>query len=180
MTFLPAIIYNNHTYVFNPYFGALVCYQQYEQRADGHVESYKYVENPYLLKPRIRKRDNPSPSIGIKLYAFVLTYLCKHFFLLARLFLYIRIPIYKDAGEANQQFYAIFPHARQRELCMPRAIFTASLSKRFKHHGALFIGAFLPTTQLHAWIVEDGMHADINDTIWIQYQPIFEFEWKRK
>ncbi len=181
MVILPSIVYNGQRYVFNPYFGALLCRNdQSDTEEENHVEAYKYVENPYLLDIPKNKNGNINSTLFAKLYANLLVFTCKYCFFLVNLLLYVRIPLYTDAREANSVFYKIFPYTQQKQLCMARAMFIATLSKRFKRHGALFIGAFLPTTQMHAWVIESGMLADIHDTIWIQYHPVFEFAWKKK
>ena len=61
---------------------------------------------------------------------------------------------------------------QQQTLCLPRSVFIATTSRRFKQHGTLFIGAFLPTVRMHAWVVEDGMPADSFDNQWIYYRPV--------
>lgn len=181
MVILPSIVYNNKKYAFNPYVGVLLCYDCQSDTIEGtHVEAFKFVENPYLLKRQTNTVAKKSPTLFIRLYAYILDFICKHLFFLINLLLYIHIPLYKDAREANFIFYKIFPHEKQKQLCMARAVFIATLSKRFKLHGTMFIGVFLPTTQMHAWVIEDGMLADIYDTIWIQYNPVFEFTWRKK
>ena len=39
----------------------------------------------------------------------------------------------------------------------------------------MFIGAFLPSVQMHAWVIEDGMHADVGDNSWTNYTPVAIF-----
>lgn len=181
MIVLPSIIYSGHRYAFNPYVGALFCYDYMPDTMEvNHIEAFKYVENPYLLDNSKTKSSTKIPTLFSKLYAKLLVLICKHLFFLVIFLLYVRIPLYKDAKEANSVFYQIFPYAHQKQLCMARSIFIATLSKCFKRNGALFIGAFLPTTQMHAWVIENGMVADTHDTIWIQYRPVFEFAWKKK
>ena len=36
----------------------------------------------------------------------------------------------------------------------------------------IFIGVFLPTKLMHAWIIESGELADQFDDIWINFQPV--------
>jgi hypothetical protein len=33
----------------------------------------------------------------------------------------------------------------------------------------------LPSTMMHAWVIEDGYHADPEDRIWTQYLPLGAF-----
>jgi hypothetical protein len=48
----------------------------------------------------------------------------------------------------------------------------AKSSKEFKKSGVLFIGADLPQTRLHAWIIEKDYQPDPWDRSWINYLPI--------
>jgi len=36
----------------------------------------------------------------------------------------------------------------------------------------IFIGVFLPSKSMHAWIIEDGIQPDPSDTMWINFQPV--------
>lgn len=40
----------------------------------------------------------------------------------------------------------------------------------------MFIGAFLPSVQMHAWVIEDGMPADPHDDNWINFAPVAAFD----
>ena len=81
--------------------------------------------------------------------------------------------LFADAGDAAMFYYYVYPDMRrQHTLCLPRALFIATTSKRFKKHGTLFIGTFLPTVRMHAWVMEDGMQADRYDNQWIYYRPV--------
>lgn len=57
-------------------------------------------------------------------------------------------------------------------LCLPRSIFAAASSKTFEKNGVIFIGVFLPSNSMHAWIIEDGVQPDPWDTIWTNFQPV--------
>ena len=111
----------------------------------------------------------------MRLYASILTWLCRHAFLLARLWAKIPLRCYPDAGVATRVYYRLYPGEQQRNLCLPRAFFARSTSRRFRKHGAMFVGAFLPSVQMHAWVLEDGMHADHHDNNWVNYAPVAIF-----
>ncbi len=182
MTTTPYIVFNGKTYFFKKKLGILFCKNSVllTNKDVCHTEAYKYVENPYLLKHQIIVNTDKEPVFLIRLYAHVLVFLCKYAYTLIWGIRYFTIPIYNSAGEANVIFYKLFPEEQQRMLCLPRAIFTATMSKQFKKHGTLFIGAFLPLNRLHAWVIENGMHADAFDRQWIQYAPILEWSWRKK
>ena len=126
---------------------------------------------PKKLKPALPEKI----GWGVKLYARVLTWLCRHAFLLARLWAKIPLRCYPDAGVATRVYYKLYPGEQQRNLCLPRAFFARSASRRFPGHGAMFIGAFLPSVQMHAWVIEDGMHADVFDNNWVNFRPVALF-----
>ena len=69
-------------------------------------------------------------------------------------------------------FRTIMKGRNQRVLCLPRSIFIATTSRRFKGNGALFIGCFFPFRHMHAWVIEDGMQADVYDRGWIMFTPL--------
>ena len=181
MTTTPHIVFDNRTYVFKKYLGILLCYDHVTEGKGEvcHTEAYRYVENPYLLRHQTIVTTEASPSRWMRIYARLLVFVCRHAYVLTWIFRYITLPVFSCAGEANIAFYQMFPKERQRQLCLPRAIFTATMSKQFKQHGTLFIGAFLPTTRLHAWVIENGCHADAFDRQWIQYTPVLEWSWRK-
>jgi hypothetical protein len=56
--------------------------------------------------------------------------------------------------------------------CLQRSLFVAKTSKSFKERGVLFVGVFLPTYQMHAWIIEESVQPDETDRLWINYRPL--------
>ena len=133
------------------------------------------VDDPFLLKER-KAGDLPDRiPRRVRLYAALLTWLCRHSFPLARLWAAIPLRCYPDAGVATEVYYRLYPGEQQKDLCLPRAFFARSTSKRFRCHGAMFIGAFLPSAQMHAWVIEDNMHADAGDNSWTNYIPVAIF-----
>lgn len=133
------------------------------------------VTDPFLLKERQRPTAPKRISLGVRLYASILTWLCRHAFPLGRLWAKIPLRCYADAGGATEVYYQLYPGEQQKDLCLPRAFFARSASRRFRRHGAMFVGAFLPSVQMHAWVLEDGMHADYHDNNWVNYAPVAIF-----
>ena len=98
--------------------------------------------------------------------------ICKLNFGLGRWFSKLGQPIFKDAGEAIRFFRKYKSGDIQNDLCLPRSLFAASTSKKFKDKGVVFIGVTLPSKSMHAWVIEDGMQPDPYDTMWINFQPV--------
>ena len=180
MVVTPHVVFQGKVYIFHRYLGFLLCYENCQNVYSQHTEDFSYVQDPYLLKNRTVETTIPTPTTIVKLYARLLVLLSKYGYPLLSFIPYLTRPIYQDAGKANAVFYKLFPEKKQRRYCLPRAIFTASLSKRFKKNGTLFIGAFLPTSHMHSWVIEDGMLADIYDKQWIQYTPVMEWQWGKR
>lgn len=82
-------------------------------------------------------------------------------------------PIFEDSLHA---FHVLAKQNRSaltdRQGCLNRTLAVAKSSKKFKKSGVLFIGADLPQTKLHAWIIEDDYQPDPWDRDWINYLPI--------
>lgn len=83
-----------------------------------------------------------------------------------------RIPLFESCHDAILFFEKHPAKSPQEELCLPRSLFAAKTSKNFEDCGVILIGAFLPTKLMHAWIIEDGCHADPLDRVWTQYRPV--------
>jgi hypothetical protein len=61
------------------------------------------------------------------------------------------------------------------ELCLPISLMAIKLSKSFKNNGVLMIGAFIPTGEMHAWIIEDNSQINIYDRQWVNYHPLLAY-----
>jgi hypothetical protein len=81
-------------------------------------------------------------------------------------------PKYTDSKQGIEVFRQIYSKKKQDEMCLPRSIFAASMSKEFRKSGVIFIGVFLPSKSMHAWIIENVMQPDVNDNIWINFKPV--------
>jgi len=163
------LVFKGEEYSFNPLLGILV-----EEPLSKTSKGIAAVDNPYLLEKRTLEPPYKAPEISswVRFYAKALTFLSKHSFALAFLLGKCAIPVYKDAFEATLVYRKLYPGVQQKKLCLPRMLFAASLSKRFKKNGVAFVGAFLPSVQMHAWVIEDNMIADPFDNQWICYKPV--------
>ncbi len=81
-------------------------------------------------------------------------------------------PKYADSKQGIEVFRQLYYDEKQDEMCLPRSVFAACMSKKFKNAGVIFIGVFLPSKSMHAWIIENGMQPDVNDNIWINFKPV--------
>lgn len=133
------------------------------------------VSNPFLTH-QDGKTDNDKKIRHQRIalcWAQLLTWLNAHCYPMIYLCSHLRFNLFYSARDAVQFYYGVYPSfKRQRVLCLPRAIFAATTSKRFNKHGAMFIGSFLPTVRMHAWVMEDGSNADVYDGQWICFKPI--------
>lgn len=129
---------------------------------------------PYQLVPA----SNPNPNlnsraeIDLKIIYSRLSYLRKKSFLLSVFYTSLRKPIYETSFEAMSDLSRLFPEDQYAESCLQKALTVAKVSKKFKSHGVLFIGAQLPLKSMHAWIIEDGIQPDQADRKWVNYLPL--------
>jgi len=130
-------------------------------------------DRPYLL--RTKEPCATPPQVVPKwlvLYARLLVRTCRLSFGLARVLAWPRLPVYGNGTEAILAFRQIFPTGAQQELCLPRSLFAAVTSRKFRSSGVMFIGVFLPSRSMHAWVIEDGLQPDPFDGAWLNFQPV--------
>jgi len=172
------ITFYSKSYYFNKWLGVVMerntspVHRKECQENEKLSNSFEKVMNPYLLKSQKRFGEVPYYNNIDILYAKLLVILCKRSFILALLLSKIRIVRFNDAVDAISVFRDIFPKHNQKTLCLPRSLFAASASREFRRSGVLFIGVFLPSRHMHAWLIENDSHPDNLDDIWICYQPV--------
>ncbi len=136
-------------------------------------EILESVNNPFninttpLFHP-VSKKD----IFGIRSYAKLLIWLYRHFYFGLYLISHLRLKYYENAVEATDAFCRIIGEDSQDVMCLPRSVFAATTSKRFKEKGAMFIGAFLPSRHMHAWVIEDNCNSWRQDNKWINFVPV--------
>lgn len=131
---------------------------------------YEDVCNPYNIK--YVKEQPGTYNWLLKGYAKTLVFLCKKCYPLAYFLSLFRFNCFDNSCTAAETFRKIISTGDQKVLCLPRSIFIATTSRKFKQSGALFIGVFLPSSNMHAWVIEDGIIADRYDIDWILYTPV--------
>jgi hypothetical protein len=179
ITKLP-IYRDDRSYMFEPFTGLLlerICDDKLniEPKLSKKVcVSLNLNENPYNLQnhKEFKTIAIKTSRITTRLYVKLLIKMCKASFLLTRILTLFKISIYENATEAIIAFREIAPLSIQNDLCLPRALYAAVTSKKFKEKGVLFIGVFLPSKSMHAWIIEDGIQPDPYDAMWINFQPV--------
>lgn len=136
------------------------------------AEALALVNDPYTIEPGRRRGAKATRYKGmVRRYGLLLIWLHKHFYFGLWLLSHLRLSVYDSAAEAIDAFVRIHPED-QKVLCLPRSVFAATLSRRFKRQGVMFIAAFLPSRHMHAFIIEDGANPCPFDTGWTNYTPI--------
>ena len=145
-------------------------HEAYYGKEMSFTTPYEDVCNPYNIK--YVKEQPGTYNWLLKGYAKTLVFLCKKCYPLAYFLSLFRFNCFDNSCTAAETFRKIISTGDQKVLCLPRSIFIATTSRKFKQSGALFIGVFLPSSNMHAWVIEDGIIADRYDIDWILYTPV--------
>lgn len=178
------IEYYGKTFRFNSFWGCLIREQKMSETTElleniDDAEKQRCVEaviDPFKMRERNKSlgwKKIRYPRLA-RSYAMLLTWLCAHCYPIANLlFIHLKLNLFKNGCDASNFYYSVYPEMKiQHTLCLPRTIFISTTSQRFREHGVAFIGTFLPTVRMHAWVVEDGMPVDRFDKQWIYFQPV--------
>lgn len=174
---------DGYTWFISPYSGSLIR----ERRArtttrsslpDKVAQAMSYCTNPYLCES---DETSEKENLAIDERVFkrlnhlhrILVHLGNRRFFLARHYAnYCKFMF----GTTADSMRAIARIGLQKEekgsLCLQRTLLAVKTAKSFQDSGVLFIGAFLPTTNMHAWIIENGAQPDPQDREWILYRPL--------
>jgi hypothetical protein len=169
---------NDHCYVMCPWTGALLVgpnsdYSPRSIRIQKLQKALDFCDNPYFMSPSgIDSKESANRSPGEASKAKRLITLCRLNFFLARQYAALSTPIFPDSREAVGFFHHSTPKSGRSSLCLPRSLFAAKTSQAFKDKGVIFIGTFLPSRHMHAWVIEDGEQPDPYDKIWHLYKPV--------
>ena len=176
---IPLPIFTNGShYFFEPFsglllskIGKLTCQiSGYDSKLDFFL---RLNNQPYKLSCNSFERKSIKKENSLlDFYAVLLTKFVKLNFTLGKVLTDLGRSNFSNSNEAIAYYRKhIYPN-RQNDLCLPRVLFAAATSKIFKESGVIFIGVFLPSKSMHAWIIEDGAHTDPEDGIWLNYQPV--------
>lgn len=141
----------------------------------GHIDKAEQllcqIDNPFLITDDyevILKKTIPKKAVII---AKILVWSYKNCYPIVWLMSHLRLNIFSNGVEACDAFCQLYPKS-QNIMCLPRSVFTAITSTQFRHSGAMFIGCFLPSHHMHAWVIENGKNTCRHDSLWINYTPI--------
>ena len=172
------IINNKNEIFFQKHFGILLVKSKKPNKRKTLPEiacaNHQKVLKPFLLKET--KVPDFSTTINDKrnkIYSKLMVFTCKYSFFLAKILTYFPFLSFNSTAESINAFQKVYPSSlNQRTLCLPRTLFALATSKSFKKRGTAFIGVFLPSRKMHAWIIEDNKNPDPHDDVWICYQPV--------
>ena len=140
------------------------------------IDALQHCQFPYSLQPPDFERSYASEEKQLqtldKFYERIV-FIRKINYWLVNRYAGIYQPLFKDSLEA---FHALAQQNRSalsdQQGCLNRTLAVVKSSVEFKKSGVLFIGADLPQTSLHAWIIEKNYQPDPWDRNWINYLPV--------
>jgi len=158
----------------------IVCYNKrlgitYTKQIEDAIQPSVWpmdIQNPFIVHRRTTQELKVQVPFYVKVYGHILVWGGQYCYFLLYLFSHLRLNLFEDAQQASFAFQQIIHTKTQNLLCLPRSVFIATTSKRFKEHGTMYIGIFWPSRNLHAWVIEDHMQTDEWDNSWILYQPL--------
>ena len=165
-----SVIFNNTQWHFNKWLGIAYLAKDPPKRDSRPLP--EEITKAFLVYQRRVKSNEVKISSISKIYAHFLVWAARYCYPLIYLLSHLRLNIYDDAQQASWVFQQCIKGKQQKLLCLSRSIFIATTSKRFKEHGTMYIGIFLPSRNMHAWVIEDNLQTDEWDNYWILYQPL--------
>jgi hypothetical protein len=135
------------------------------------IDGLDHCNHPYTLK---QTQIPPVISSGI-FEAWASSTIIRLYswnFRIAQLYASLPARRFDTAIEAIVSFRSMNHSRSQDELCLPRALFAAKTSRAFPEKGVVFIGVFLPSRNMHAWVIENGTLVDPQDRIWLNFRPV--------
>ncbi|MCW1966047.1 hypothetical protein [Polynucleobacter sp.] len=140
------------------------------------ISALEYCDNPYKLLPPKFEFSHFFEERNVislqKIYRKIL-FLRRLNFFLVTMYAGQASPLFADSLQA---FFALnkigYSAKTDPNGCLNRTLIAAKCSHKFQQAGVLFIGADLPQTRLHAWIIEDNYQPDPWDRDWINFLPL--------
>jgi hypothetical protein len=176
--------FGEHFYEISPYTGALLQYEspKHEKSIPKKVlDALRICDNPYMINTDSNESTIVSPTFQSirclnKMHDWF-HFIGNNWFYFSLLYSKIKKPLFENSCYA---FNAIRNHIplqleNKNEFCLQRSLLAIKTSRSFKKSGVLFIGASLPTGNMHAWIIESNKNPDIQDREWIMYKPMLAF-----
>jgi hypothetical protein len=143
------------------------------------LQALEYCNQPYLCKVN-NKIEISSSNVNLiskitKMHDRILK-IGNNRFYMTRLYSSFKNLMFENTNEAITYINSLPPQVEYKhQLCLQRAFLSSKVSKNFINDGVIFIGAFLPTGDMHAWIIENGKQPDFDDRGWINYRPLLAF-----
>ena len=173
------LIHNDNFYFFNKLLGILLYRKNYIEKIGFNLTpelaklNYQLILNPYLIESCDKTVEIQRIPYLAKVYAKLIVFIAKYSFYIACKITKLPIIKFPNSRYAVQIFNTIYSEPyQQRTLCLSRTLFVVATSKSFKKNGTAFIGVFLPSKKMHAWVIESGCNPDSSDEIWLSYQPV--------
>lgn len=138
-------------------------------------------DNPYLVNPHdeniTRLPDESNKITTLRRMHKIFLAIGNRRFYISLLYSKIKKNLFDNSELAFSSISKNIPEQieRRNELCLQRSLLVLKTSNSFKHSGVLFIGAALPTGNMHAWIIETNCNPDHQDREWIMYRPLLAF-----
>jgi hypothetical protein len=134
-------------------------------------QALQLCNQPYnLLSISSGDQDQNLMAQSAKFGVRKIIYIAKLNFFIARQYAAFKNPVFENSEQAISHFRKM--HSEQNGLCLPRALFAAKTSQAFESSGVVFLGVFLPSSQMHAWVIENQKQPDSMDNIWLHYRPV--------
>lgn len=139
-------------------------------------EALRYCNNPYIINPDIEDDDSPiDPKFFNGLHKMHERFLKidNSRFYLNRMYANLKHELFGLTSTAMVHINNIPEQQKNKHrLCLQRVFLASKVSQSFAENGVIFIGAFLPTGDMHTWIIENGTQPDREDRGWINYRPL--------
>jgi hypothetical protein len=140
------------------------------------LDALQYCQFPYTLQPPGFEQSfalDEKQLLSLDKFYERIVFLRKINYWLVNQYAGSHQPLFDNSLEACHALAQQNRSAKTDRLgCLNRTLAVAKSSVEFKKSGVLFIGADLPMTNLHAWIIEKDYQPDPWDRNWINYLPI--------
>jgi hypothetical protein len=167
-----------------PYTGSLLKGKTDEKTNQENIplkvfQALEYCNQPYLCKVNNKieissSNDNLVNELN-KMHDRLLK-IGNNRFYMTRLYSSVKKLMFENTNEAITYINSLPPQVEfKHQLCLQRAFLSSKISRGFIDNGVIFIGAFLPTGDMHAWIIENGKQPDYDDRGWVNYRPLLAF-----
>ena len=175
---------NNIVWSICPYTGSLLKGKKEENENQVEIplkvfQALEYCNQPYLCNVNNKIEMSSSNYNRISKLSNMHDRLLKignNRFYMTRLYSSIKSLMFEKTNEAITYINSLPPQVElKHRLCLQRAFLSSKISKSFIKEGVIFIGAFLPTGDMHAWIIENGVQPDFDDRGWVNYRPLLAF-----